>query len=226
MAVVFAQTTQRQPTNRFRYGVQFIERKLRMTPPHGYWRQEHTNAVAALLADRSGATFDIIDPATGKHPLAAARVAEVDIVFLTPAAQARFFAAVPWPGPMPVGTIATDVYGALDRPCRSETQRGPRLNCMTNQFMVRWPSADRTAAYNLLSTKMNELAAKVASSKAAEEQLVAEQQAAAAAEEQAKAEADVHVEQEAVAQKSRTWLYVGGGVVVLALGAWALSRRR
>ena len=224
MAVVFAQTTQRQPTNRFRYGVQFIERKLRMTPPHGYWRQEHTNAVAALLADRSGATFDIIDPATGKHPLVAARVAEVDIVFLTPAAQARFLAAVPWPGPMPVGTIATDVYGALDRPCRSETQRGPRLNCMTNQFMVRWPSADRTAAYNLLSTKMNELAAKVASSKAAEEQLVAEQ--AAAAEEQAKAEADVHVEQEAVAQKSRTWLYVGGGVVVLALGAWALSRRR
>ena len=66
----------------------------------------------------------------------------------------------------------------------------------------------------------------MASSKAAEEQLVAEQQAAAAAEEQAKAEADVHVEQEAVAQKSRTWLYVGGGVVVLALGAWALSRRR
>jgi len=226
MAVVFAQTSQRQPANRFRYGVQFIERKLRMTPPHGYWRQEHTNAVAALLADRSGATFDIIDPATGKHPLAAARVAEVDIVFLTPAAQARVFAAVPWPGPMPVGTIATEVYGALDRPCRSETQRGPRLNCMTNQFMVRWPSADRTAAYNLLSTKMNELAAKVASSKAAEEQLVAEQQAAAAAEEQAKAEADVHVEQEAVAQKSRTWLYVGGGVVVLALGAWALSRRR
>lgn len=225
MAVVSQFAPQQAASNRFRYGVLYVEKKLRMLHAYGYWRQEHTNAVVALLADPSGASFKIVDPATGRLPRALDRVVEVDIALLTQAAQAKFFAAVPWPGEVP-SAIATDLYRALEQECRrflgGRGSLGELLNCLTNRFMDRWPHADRTTAFNILKAKHAEVVAAVTTSKAAVEQAAAEQAAAAAADIVA---AEAATAAAATAQK-KTWLYVGGGALVVGLGVWVLSRRR